>query len=231
MLQLIDKKKKLLFYLILFILLSTQITKNRNDKNFFTIKVNLIEVFGLSNENNLKVSESLNTLLLQNIFFINKNNFHKILKKNNLIESFYIKKFYPNIIRVNIKKTKLLAITSQNNKKFYVGSNGKLIPVETNKNFNNKLPFVYSKSNYGDFVELKKIIDRSKFKFEEISSFYYFPSNRWDIKTNKGLLIKLPKKKILESLELAHMIKTSEQFKDNKIIDLRISNRIIASNE
>jgi len=32
-------------------------------------------------------------------------------------------------------------------------------------------------------------------------------------------------------LELAHMIKTSEQFKDNKIIDLRISNRIIASNE
>ena len=90
---------------------------------------------------------------------------------------------------------------------------------------------MYSKSNYGDFVELKKIIDRSKFKFEEISSFYYFPSNRWDIKTNKGLLIKLPKKKILESLELAHMIKTSEQFKDNKIIDLRISNRIIASNE
>jgi len=231
MLRLADKKKKLFFYLLLFILLSTQIAKNQNNKKNSTIKVNHIEVFGLSNENNINVSENLKSLLFQNIFFINKENFHKILEQNNLIESFYIKKFYPNIIRVNIKKTKLLAITSQNNKKFYVGSNGKLIPVETNKNFNNKLPFVYSKSNYGDFVELKKIIDRSKFKFEEISSFYYFPSNRWDIKTNKGLLIKLPKKKILESLELAHMIKTSEQFKDNKIIDLRISNRIIVSNE
>ena len=231
MLRLADKKKKLFFYLLLFILLSTQIAKNQNNKKNSTIKVNHIEVFVLSNENNINVSENLKSLLFQNIFFINKENFHKILEQNNLIESFYIKKFYPNIIRVNIKKTKLLAITSQNNKKFYVGSNGKLIPVETNKNFNNKLPFVCSKSNYGDFVELKKIIDRSKFKFEEISSFYYFPSNRWDIKTNKGLLIKLPKKKILESLELAHMIKTSEQFKDNKIIDLRISNRIIASNE
>ena len=231
MLLLTDRKGKLFFYFILFILLSTQVTKNQNIIKHFTATVNYIEVTGMSYENNLKVSESLNSLLFQNIFFINKSDFHNILKENNLIESFYIKKFYPNIIRVNIKKTKLLAITSQNNKKFYVGSNGKLIPVETNKNFNNKLPFVYSKSNYGDFVELKKIIDRSKFKFEEISSFYYFPSNRWDIKTNKGLLIKLPKKKILESLELAHMIKTNEQFKDNKIIDLRISNRIIASNE
>ena len=231
MLLLTDRKGKLLFYLILFILLSTQITKNQNIIKHSTTTVNYIEVIGMSYENNLKVSESLNSLLFQNILFINKNDFNNILKENNLIESFYIKKFYPNIIRVNIKKTKLLAITSQNNKKFYVGSNGKLIPVEINKNFNNKLPFVYSKSKYGDFVELKKIIDRSKFKFEEISSFYYFPSNRWDIKTNKGLLIKLPKKKILESLELAHMIKTSEQFKDNKIIDLRISNHIIASNE
>ena len=158
MLQLIDKKKKLLFYLILFILLSTQITKNRNDKNFFTIKVNHIEVFGLSNENNLKVSESLNTLLLQNIFFINKNNFHKILKKNNLIESFYIKKFYPNIIRVNIKKTNFLAITNQNNKKFYIGSNGKLISIKEVENFNKKLPFVFGKSNNDDFVKLKKLL-------------------------------------------------------------------------
>ena len=189
MLQFTDKKTKLFFYLILFILLSTQIAKNHNISKSSTIKSNHIEVFGLSNENNLKVLKSLNSLSSQNIFFINQSNFYKILKENNLIESFYIKKFYPNVIKINIKQTDFLAITTKKNKKFYIGSNGKLIPVGDVKDFNKKLPFVFSKSNYADFVNLKKIIDKSKFVFEEIESFYYFPSNRWDLKTNNGLLI------------------------------------------
>ena len=200
MLQFTDKKIKLFFYLILFVLLSTQITKNHNINKSSTIKMNHIEVFGLSNENNLKVLKSLNSLSFQNIFFINQSNFYKILKENNLIESFYIKKFYPNVIKINIKQTDFLAITTKNNKKFYIGSNGKLIPVGDVKDFNKKLPFVFSKSNYADFVNLKKIIDKSKFVFEEIESFYYFPSNRWDLKTNSGLLIKLPEKNIFDKL-------------------------------
>ena len=226
-----DRKIKLLFYLILFILLSTQITKNQNIIKHSTTTVNYIEVIGMSYENNLKVSESLNSLLFQNIFFINKSDFHNILKENNLIESFYIKKFYPNEIKINIKQADLLAITNQNGKKFYIGSNGKLISIDKIKNFNKKLPFVFSKSNYNEFVKLKKIIDKSKFQFEEIESFYYFPSSRWDFKTNEGMLIKLPKKNILESLQFADLIKTNVQFKNNKIIDLRISDRVIATNE
>ena len=226
-----DRKRKLFFYLILFILLSTQITKNQNIIKHSTTTVNYIEVIGMSYENNLKVSESLNSLLFRNIFFINKSDFNNILKDNNLIESFYIKKFYPTEIKINIKQVDLLAITNQNGKKFYIGSNGKLISIDKIKNFNKKLPFVFSKSNYNEFVKLKKIIDKSKFQFEEIESFYYFPSNRWDFKTSEGMLIKLPKKNILKSLQLAHLIKTNVQFKNNKIIDLRISNRIIVTNE
>ena len=231
MLLLTDRKVKLFFYIILFILLSTQITKNHNISKSPTTKINHIEVFGLSNENNLKVLKSLNSLSFQNIFFINQSNFYKILKENNLIESFYIKKFYPNVIKINIKQTDFLAITTKNNKKFYIGSNGKLIPVGDVKDFNKKLPFVFSKSNYADFINLKKIIDKSKFVFEEIESFYYFPSNRWDLKTNSGLLIKLPEKNILESLQFVYLIKKNRQFKNNKIIDLRISNQIIVSDE
>ena len=126
---------------------------------------------------------------------------------------------------------KFLAITNQGNKKFYIGSNGKLIHYKNNENFNNKLPFVFSKSNYDEFVKLKKIIDRSEFNFEEIDSFYYFPSNRWDFKTNKGLLIKLPEKNLIKALQIAHKVKSNAKIKNNKIIDLRISNHIITSNE
>ena len=169
--------------------------------------------------------------MTESIFFINKKELQNILGKNNLIDYFYVKKIYPDLIRVKIKQTDLLAVTNKNNKKFYIGANGKLIPTNQIKDFNKNLPFVYSKSNYIDFVKLKKIIDKSKFKFEEIESFYYFPSNRWDIKTKDGFLIKLPEKNIEESLKFAVLIKINEEFKDKKIIDLRISNNIVLSNE
>ena len=231
MLQSIDRNLKIFFYLILFILLSTQITKNKDSKINFTTSLNSIEVIGLSVNNNIKVYESLKFLLTKNIFFINKNDFQDILKKNNLVESFHIKKIYPNLIKIKIKETKLLAITNKNSKKFYIGSNGKLIPANQVEATYNKLPFVYSKSNYIDFIKLKKIIDESKFKFEEIEFFYYFPSNRWDIRTKDGLLIKLPEKNIAESLKFAVLIQINEEFKNKKIIDLRISNNIVLSNE
>ena len=153
------------------------------------------------------------------------------MRKNNLIDYFYVRKIYPNLIQVKIKQTDLLAITNQNNKKFYIGSNGKLIAINQITVPNNKLPFVYSKSNYIDFVKLKKIIDKSKFKFEEIESFYYFPSNRWDIKTKDGFLIKLPEQNIAKSLKFAELIIKSKKFEDKKVIDLRISKNIILSNE
>ena len=231
MLQLIGRKLKIFFYLILFILLSTQITKNKNIKINFNTNLNNIEVIGLSDENNLKVYQSLKFLLTKNIFLVNKNDFQNILKKNNLVESFYIKKIYPNLIKIKIKQTKLLAITNKKSKKFFIGSNGKLIPVSQVELSYNELPFVYSKSNYIDFIKLKKIIDESKFQFEQIESFYYFPSNRWDIKTKDGFLIKLPEKNIAESLKFVALIKINEEFKDKKIIDLRISNNIVLSNE
>ena len=129
MLQLIDKKLKIFFYLILFLLLSTQITKKKDIEISFITNLNNLEVIGLSEENNLKVYQSLKFLLTKNIFFINKNEFENILKKNNLVESFYIKKIYPDLIKIKIEQTKLLAITNKNGKKFFIGSNGKLIPV------------------------------------------------------------------------------------------------------
>ena len=227
----IDKKLRLFFYLILFLLLSTQIAKNKNIKSNVNNKLNSIEVIGLSAENNLKVYEGLKFLLTENIFFINKKELKNILRKNNLIDYFYVRKIYPNLIQVKIKQADLLAITNQNNKKFYIGSNGKLIPINQITVFNNKLPFVYSKSNYIDFVKLKKIIDKTKFKFEEIESFYYYPSSRWDIKTKDGFLIKLPEKNIAKSLKFAEIIIKSKKFEDKKVIDLRISKNIILSNE
>ena len=221
-------KKKLFLYFIIFILLSTISNKSINNQDISFFEISNINVSGLSSKNNLKVKNDLSKVLLKNIFLINKDSFIKILSKNNLIESFKIKKIYPNSIEIDLKATNLVGITNSDNKFFFIGSNGKLIKYE---NKHEELPFVFGKTNYIDFIKFKKIIDKSKFDFKEIDSIYFFPSNRWDIKTINGLLIKLPEKKILESLELANKIKKNIQFDNNKIIDLRISGHIIVSDE
>ncbi len=231
MLQLIDRRRKIFFYLILFFFLSTQITKDKDIQINSISNIKTIEVTGLSEKNNLLVFQSLKFLTTKNIFLINKSEFQNILKNNNLIESFYIKKIYPNLIKVKINQTKLLAITKKDGKNFLIGANGKLISFNQIETSYDGLPFVYAKQNYFDFIQLKNIIEKSDFKFEQIESFYYFPSNRWDIKTKDGFLIKLPEQDIEESLQFASLLKKHEKFKDKKIIDLRIPNNILLSNE
>ena len=229
MLQQIDKKKKLFIYLFFLLLLTTINNLSLSNSEYLELKINQIKVFGLNSENNLKISEEFNKLEYQkNIFFISKGYFTNILEKNNLIHSFKVTKIYPNSIEVRVKKTELLAVTDRNNKKFFIGSNGKLINFAS---YNKNLPYVFGKIKIKDFIKFKKIITKSKFNFEEISGLYFFPSGRWDIKNKKGILIKLPETNLLKALNLAHQITTNKIFKNDKVIDLRIYNHVISTNE
>jgi len=231
MLQLKGKKKKLFFYLFLFMLLSTINMSFNKTQNYSITAIKKINVSGLSDLNNLKVEKSLSSLLLKNIFFIKKKKLAEILDKNNLIESSYIRKVYPDLLSVNINKADFLAIMNQGTNKFIIASNGKLISLNDVDFLPQKLPFVFGKVSNEYFINLKKIIDDSKFDYKEIEAFYFHRSNRVDIKTKGGFLIKLPYKNLPEALRVANLIKKDDKFKNNKILDLRITNHIITSNE
>ena len=105
-----------------------------------------------------------------------------------------------------------------------VGSNGKLIE---NKDFILELPFIFGDLDISEFLKLKKKIDNSLFEFSEISNLYLYKSNRWDIETRSGNLIKLPKNNVKEILDL--YVRMSKEKKINKkiIIDFRQKNQII----
>ena len=231
MLQLKDKKKKLFFYLFLLMLLSTINVSFNKTQNYSIISIKKINVGGLSDLNNLKIEKSLNSLLLKNIFFVKKKKIAEILDINNLIESFHIRKVYPDILSVKINKADFLAIVNQGTNKMIIASNGKLVSLNDVDFLTRKLPFVFGKVSNEYFINFKKIIDDSKFDYKEIEEFYFHPSNRIDIKTKGGFLIKLPFKNLSEALRLASLIKKDDKFKNNKILDLRIANHIITSNE
>ena len=216
------KKNKIIVYLILLFILSTTNGKFAGSQNNYSSIDYKINIEGLSNIQNLKISNELSNLFYKDIFFMDKKEINNIMNKYNFIEEYSIKRIYPSTINVKIKQTKYLARTSNDNK-LLVGANGKLIKNEEN---NEILPYIFGEFNSTDFLDLKKNIEQSKFTFKELKTLYFFQSNRWDILTNNDILIKLPLNNSLESLNLAYKIINNDNI-EKKIIDLRVKNHLI----
>ena len=220
--QLTDKKNKIILYISLLFILSTTSGKFLENKKNYSSKVNQINIKGLSDLDNLKIYNELNSLFSQNILMINKHEVQKIINNYNIIEEYSIKKIYPSTLNINIKPTKFVARLSSSDQ--LVGANGKLIDDKKN---NETLPYIFGKFNSQDFLKFKKNIIKSEFTLKEFKTLYFFPSNRWDILTNDNILIKLPNYNILNSLNLAYKIINNENFNNKNLIDLRIYNHLI----
>jgi cell division protein FtsQ len=220
--RLINKKNKIIIYLLLLLTLSTTNNKFIRNQNTNSIIINQINVEGLSNIDNKKIYNELNNLFYKNILLLGKEEIQMVMSNYNIIEEYNIKKIYPSTININIKPTKFIARLSDNDQ--LVGENGKLIK---NKKKIEVLPYIFGKFDSHYFLNFKKNIKQSKFSFTEFKTLYFFPSNRWDILTNDNILIKLPQDNVFESLNLAYKIITSNDFKNKNLIDLRINNQLI----
>jgi cell division protein FtsQ len=221
--QLIDKKNKIALYILLLFILSTTTSKLVENHNSYYSKINLINVEGLSNTNNLKIYNELNNLFYRNILLVRKEEIERIINKYNIIDEYNIRKIYPSTINIDIKPTKFVARLS-NNDQVLVGANGKLIE---GKKYSEILPYIFGEFNSKDFLIFKRKINQSKFMFTKFKTLYFFPSNRWDILTHDDILIKLPQDNFLEALNLAYKIISNNNFKNKKLIDLRVNNHLI----
>ena len=172
----------------------------------------------------MEILNNINNLLYKSIFVIREDEIIKILEKHNIIQEFNIKKIYPSTLNIEIKPTKFIARVS-NNSQYLVGANGKLIEDKSN---NELLPYIFGEFNSHDFLSFKKNIEKSMFSFSNLKELSFFPSGRWDILTDKDILIKLPKEHILVSLNLSKKLINNDNFKDYKFIDLRVKNHLVA---
>jgi cell division protein FtsQ len=220
--QLIDKKNKIIIYLLLLFILSTTSGKFSENQSINSYTINQINIEGLSNNNSSKIFNELNNLFYKNILLVEKEEIQRAISKYNVVEEYTVKKIYPSTINININPTKFVARLSNNNQ--LVGANGKLIEDKEN---NEILPYIFGKFNSQDFLNFKKNILQSKFSFTKFKTLYFFSSNRWDILTNDNILIKLPRDNISKSLTLAYNILSSDDFKNKNLIDLRMKNHLI----
>ena len=217
-----QKSKKILIYFFLFIIIGTL-----NNKNFTKIeflKIEKINIYGIDAENKLDLIKKLDFFKFQNIFFIDEIRIKEIINSNPFVERFSILKKYPSELEIKINKTKFLAYVQKKDGLFFLGSNQKLIL--TNGEIDD-IPYVFGNFNNEEFFALKDIIDNSDLDYTQIKNLYFFPSKRWDIEMHSGLIIRLPRNKLKESIELSLKIISDDSLRKIKMIDLRQNSQII----
>jgi cell division protein FtsQ len=197
---------------------------NINLRNIEINKIKSINVDGFENKENRIITEKIADLKLDNIFFLDGEKIKKVLETNPLIEKYNVFKNYPSSIKIYIVKTKFLAKINVDGTIFLIGSNGKL-----SKNFlkENDLPFIFGKPDIDDFLNFKKIFEKSKFEYNQIKHLFFFPSKRWDIEFKNNKILRLSE--IFDEFTLNYLFEfmNDKNNKDIKIIDARIKNQII----
>ena len=227
--QLINKKK-IYFYVFSFLFISTILNNNliRNLSNIF--KVSDIKIENTKQEIDQLILLNTSFLLEKNIFFVNKKKILKNLDKLNFIESISIEKIYPSTIHIKTKVTNFVAITYIDQKKHFVGLNGNFILAKNILN-EKKLPIIFGKFNPGDYILLQRELLRQKIDPNEIIKYYFHKNKRWDLHFKNNIIIKLPSKNITKALKLLKEFELNNIIRPGTIIDLRIQNRLILSNE
>jgi len=228
MLQSISKKK-IYFYLLILLLLSS--TFNFNIISKFN-KLNLISdinILGLNEKEKNILEKNLEIFINKNIFLISREEIDNRMRINSFLDNYNIVKIFPSKLLVNVNKTEFVGKTILDGEKFYIGKNGKLTKIFlVEKEYN--LPQVFGSFEVNEFLKLQKTLNTNGFNLNNIKKYYYYKSNRWDIKNNDYVVLMLPSQNIEESLKNYKFLLKTNKIIPGQLIDLRIKNKIILSN-
>ena len=229
MLVTIDNKKiKILFYILVFIFLSTvsffERTNIFGNKIFFPL--NKIEIYGYEKVDYVAMQSQLSNLIGQNLLFMNPKDIEEILDENKLISKFTIQKKYPDTVNINLKEVNFVAKVFKDKKKYFLADNDILIPFKDYV-IDQDLPNIYGKDAEFYFNDFQKLLKLNNFNINIISSYYFFQINRWDLVTNNQKIIKFPSKGLKEAIKVANKLLNNKDFNKYSVIDLRINNKII----
>ncbi len=216
--------KKSYFGLIAILLLFTTYSPKFNSNTISVLNIKKILIENNSIIRQEKIKKKLSYLYNKNLFFLEKKDIEKNLINEAFLDSFIIKKIYPNTLKLIIEEKIPVAILHHKKEKFYISNKGSLINFIEIKKYEN-LPTVFGKSE--NFISFYQDLENLNFPVMSIKSFYYFESGRWDLLMQSDKVIKLPEKNYLSSLENFMLFKSNIEFDKYKLFDYRIQNQLI----
>ena len=215
-------KRRTIIAVVLLILLTTITSQQKIVISKFNITTIKIE------NNSLLQKKDIKQLLLpiynKNLIFLKNKEIEIALMQNSFVESFIIKKIYPNTLKIKIFEKKPIAILLNKKNKFYLSEKIDLIKFINLKNYKNLPHIIGNKDDFKIFYDdLKKI----NFPTDKIKKYILYETNRWDIETIDKKIIKLPNKDYIESLQSYLDLKKKSEFKKYDVFDYRINNQLI----
>lgn len=215
-------KKRIIIALILLISLNTITFDQKIIFSIFALKKITIENNSLLKENDIK--KSLEPIYDKNLLKLNNKEIKKILLQNSLIDSFKIKKKYPNTLKIEIFEKKPIAILFDKKQKFYISEKIELIDYNM-LNSDNNLPYVLG--NKDDFKIFYDNLRKIKFPFNSVKKYILYENNRWDLETLNNKTIKLSPENYKDNLEHYLNLINKKEFKNYNLYDFRIKNQLI----
>ena len=215
-------KKRLVIALFLLILFTTINSQQRFIVSYFDLKTLEIENNFLLKDNDIK--NLLISFYNKNLVLLNNDEVKKALMQNSLIESFNIKKKYPNTLKVKIFEKKPIAVLFDKKNQFYLSEKIDLIEFRNLPNYQT-LPYVLG--NKDDFKIFYNNLKKINFPLDIVQKYTFYEINRWDLETKNNQVIKLPSKNYTKSLENFLNLKSKNDFEKYKLFDYRISNQLI----
>ncbi len=215
-------KKQIILGVLLLILLSTI---NLNTK----IEISKLNLKKIDIQNNFfvkdkEIKKSLAQFYNQNLIFLKNNDIEKVLMNNSFIESFNIKKKYPDTLIIKIFEKKPIAILLVGKKKFFLSNKIELIELKNIEYFKD-LPYIVG--NKKDFEILYGNLKKINFPLNLIKRYTLYESKRWDLETVNKIIIKLPQKDYDESLKNFLKLRDKNNFKKYKVFDYRLNDQLI----
>lgn len=215
-------KNSIIVPIVLLILLSTiSLKQNLKITEFNLLKIDIENNFLLKDKD---VKKLLNSFYDKNLLFITNNQIKKALIKNSFIESFEVKKKFPDTLKVKIFEQKPIAILQNKKNKFYISESISLIEFKNFEKYKN-LPYVFGdKENFEIFYNDLRQID---FPLNHIKKYTLYESNRWDLETENNKIIKLPIKNYKNSLDNYLNLIEKIDFEKYSVFDYRIEKQLI----
>ena len=170
------------------------------------------------------LKNSLEPIYNKSLLFLESGKIEEILIKHNLIDSFKIKKKYPNTLKIKIFEKKPIAILINKQRKFYLSEKIELIEFNNLFNYQN-LPYILGSKD--DFEIFYEKINKIDFPIKKIKKYIFYETNRWDLETTDDKIIKLPSKNYTKSLLNYLNLTDKKEFKKYNIYDYRINDQLI----
>ena len=216
-------RKRFIFAFVLLILLSTYNLQNHYSisSKFYIKKIIVENNFILKEED---IIQNLLFLYKTNLFFLGEKKLKHQINKMDFVESFKIKKIFPNTIKIEIYEKKPIAILQKKERRYYYTNKDEIVDFKTLENYKN-LPVIFG--NEKDFKILYTNLKKTNFPIKTIEKFFLYKSKRWDLLTTNNITIKLPINEYNKSLNNFIKISKNKNLNKYKTFDYRINGQLI----